>query len=153
MRILLAFVMTLLIGCTHYTEPQLEVEELSKTSDNASLEEIVEAPIIVDEYKEGWTDEMRGFWASNYWAMLAGNPQTRARFEPLSVYKIATCIVDTWAKDKTLKEFNTEVATSNDPLIARMMYNITYECTTFEVLRLRSTVPQEKKELTLKNTL
>ena len=151
----IAFVVMILMtfgyGCVKDTN--LVVEELNKKRDNSTLEQLVETPIEIDVYKEGWTDEQRGFWASNYWAMLAGNPQTRARFEPLSVYKIATCIVDTWAKDKTLKEFNTEVATSNDPMIARLMYNITYECTTFEVLRLRSTVPQEKEELTLKNTL
>jgi len=151
----IAFVVMILMtfgyGCTKDTN--LVVEELDKKSDNSTLEQLVEAPIDVDVYKEGWTDEQRGFWASNYWAMLAGNPQTRARFEPLSVYKIASCIVDTWARDKSLQDFVNEVARSNDPSVARQMYNITYECTTFEVLRLRSTVPQEKEELTLKNTL
>ena len=49
----------------------------------------------------------------------------------------------------TLKDFVSNVAQSNDPLAARQMYNITYECTTFEVMRL-NTEPQEP---TLQNTL
>ena len=103
----IAFVVMILMtfgyGCVKDTN--LVVEELNKKRDNSTLEQLVETPIEIDVYKEGWTDEQRGFWASNYWAMLAGNPQTRARFEPLSVYKIATCIVDTWARDKSLQDF------------------------------------------------
>lgn len=147
----IAFVVMILMtfgyGCVKDTN--LVVEELNKKRDNSTLEQLVETPIEIDVYKEGWTDEQRGFWASNYWAMLAGNPQTRARFEPLSVYKIATCIVDTWARDKSLQDFVNEVARSNDPLVARQMYNITYECTTFEVMRLNT----QPKEPSLQNTL
>ena len=134
-------------GCTKDTN--LVVEELNQVSDNSTLEQLVETPIEVDLYKEGWTDEQRGFWTSNYWAMLAGNPQTRARFLPFSVYKIASCIVDTWARDMALKDFVSNVAQSNDPLVARQMYNITYECTTFEVMRINMEQPQP----TLQNTL
>ena len=143
-------VMSLMIfgyGCTKSNN--LVVEDLPKKEDNKKLSEIVEAPIIVNIYKKGWTDEQRGFWTSNYWAMLAQNPQTRARFLPFSVYKIASCIVDTWAKDTSLEEFQNNVAKSNDPLIARQMYNITYECTTFEVMRLNT----QPKEPSLQNTL
>ena len=63
----IAFVVMILMtfgyGCTKDTN--LVVEELDKKSDNNTLEQLVEAPIEVDLYKEGWTDEMRGFWASN----------------------------------------------------------------------------------------
>ena len=141
------FLMTFGYGCTKDTN--LVVEELDQVSDNSTLEQLVETPIEVDLYKEGWTDEQRGFWTSNYWAMLAGNPQTRARFLPFNVYKIASCIVDTWARDITLKDFVNNVAQSNDPQVASQMYTITYECTTFEVMRL-NTEPQEPN---LKNTL
>ena len=134
-------------GCTKDTN--LVVEELNQVSDNSTLEQLVETPIEVDLYKEGWTDEQRGFWTSNYWAMLAGNPQTRVRFLPFSVYKIASCIVDTWARDMTLKDFVNNVAQSNDPQVASQMYTITYECTTFEVMRLN----MEPQEPNLKNTL
>lgn len=148
----IAFVIMILMtfgyGCTKDTN--LVVEELDKKSDNNTLEQLVEAPIEVDLYKEGWTDEQRGFWAANYWAMLASNPNTRNRFLPMSVYKISTCIVDTWARDTPLKEFVNNVAKSNDPMVARQMYNITYECTSFEVLRLNTEGPQQP---TLQNTL
>ena len=147
----IAFViMSLMIfgyGCTKSTN--LVVEDLPKKKDNKKLSEIVEAPIVVNIYKKGWTDEQRGFWTSNYWAMLAGNPQTRARFLPFSVYKIATCIVDTWAKDLPLEDFVNNVAQSNDPQVASQMYTITYECTTFEVMRLNT----QPKEPSLQNTL
>ena len=148
----IAFVVMILMtfgyGCTKDTN--LVVEELDKKSDNNTLEQLVEAPIEVDLYKEGWTDEQRGFWAANYWAMLASNPNTRNRFLPMSEYKISTCIVDTWARDTPLKEFVNNVAKSNDPMVARQMYNITYECTSFEVLRLNTEGSQQP---TLQNTL
>ena len=70
--------------------------------------------------------------------MLASNPNTRQRFLPFSVYKIESCIVDTWAKDMPLEDFVKNVAQSNDPMVARQMYNITYECTTFEVMRMQT---------------
>ena len=49
----------------------------------------------------------------------------------------------------TLKDFVTNVAQSNDPQVASQMYTITYECTTFEVMRLN----MEPQEPNLKNTL
>ena len=133
MRLITIALVMLLSACT-----TLEVVDLKPKTDNSTLEELVEAPIIVDEYREGWTDEQRGFWSANYWAMLASNPNTRQRFLPFSVYKISSCIVDTWAKDMPLEDFVKNVAQSNDPMVARQMYNITYECTTFEVMRMQT---------------
>ena len=54
------------------------------------------------------------------------------------------------ARDTPLKEFVNNVAKSNDPMVARQMYNITYECTSFEVLRLNTEGSQQP---TLQNTL
>ena len=126
-------------GCSK----NLVVEDLTPTSDNSTLEELVEAPIEVNPYKEGWTDKNRGFWAANYWAMLASNPQTRMRFLPQSVYEISICIVDTWAQQVTFNEFTNNVAKSNDPVVANQMYQITYQCTSFEVMRLNMEVQKD----------
>ena len=123
-----------LISCT---KAEVEVQDLPKP-DNSTLTELVEAPIEANPYKEGWTDKNRGFWAANYWAMLASNPQTRMRFLPQSVYEISTCIVDTWAQQVSFDEFNDNVGKSTNPVTANQMYQITYQCTDFEILRLKS---------------
>ena len=128
---------------------KIETYDIAKTSTCKSLEELVEAPIEVNPYKEGWTDKNRGFWAANYWAMLASNPQTRMRFLPQSVYEISTCIVDTWAQQVTFNEFSNNVAKSNDPVVANQMYQITYQCTEFEILRINS----KKEVLDPKNSI
>ena len=104
---------------------------------------MLEAPIEKNPYKEGWTDKNRGFWAANYWAMLASNPQTRMRFLPQSVYEISTCIVDTWALQVSFNEFTNTIAKSNDPVHASQMYQITYQCTSFEVMRLNMEVQKD----------
>ena len=139
LTLIIMCVMMLGYGCSK----NLVVEDLTPTSDNSTLEELVEAPIDENPYKEGWTDEQRGFWSANYWAMLAQNPNTRARFLPMSVYKISACIVDTWAKQLSLTEFTNNVAKSNDPIVARQMYDVTYQCTTFEVMRQNMEVQKD----------
>lgn len=126
-------------GCSK----NLVVEDLTPTSDNSTLEELVESPIDDNPFKEGWTDEQRGFWSANYWAMLARNPNTRLRFLPMSVYKISACIVDAWAKQVSLIDFTDKVFESNNPVIAKQMYDITYHCTTFEVMRQNTKAQKE----------
>ena len=143
--LIIMFVCAFLMSCS---QAEVEVQDLPKP-DNSTLEELVEAPIEKNPYKEGWTDKNRGFWAANYWAMLASNPQTRMRFLPQSVYEISTCIVDTWALQVSFNEFTNTIAKSNDPVHASQMYQITYQCTEFEVLRLNS----KKEVLDPKNSI
>lgn len=128
------FVCAFLMSCS---QAEVEVKDISKP-DNSTLEGIVEAPIEIDPYKEGWTEKNRGYWAANYWAKLASNPQTRMNFLPQSVYGISACIVNTWAQQVSFNEFRNNIVESNDPVIVTQMYQITYQCTEFEILRINS---------------
>jgi len=112
----------------------------------------------LDVYEQGWTYELKYFWISNYYASLAAQPNVRARFKPISTWRVSKCVIEYFQVNYSFNDFTTRWGsqTQISPADVDVIWNASYACSQTELARVLKELEEAKgkpQKRTLKNTI